>query len=105
MYGSSLILVTRMPRDSRIAAREAAAMPFPRLETTPPGTKTYFVMNAACGVDGGVYRKRPDASNRPSAFHRSRHLPPLQVPCPRAHPKEKAFSTPQRPSVSPPHQH
>jgi hypothetical protein len=32
------------PRDSRIAAREAAAMPFPREETTPPVTKTYFVM-------------------------------------------------------------
>src|SRR6266446_1758934 len=44
MYGSSLMLVTRMPRDSRIAAREAAAMPFPREETTPPVTKTYFVI-------------------------------------------------------------
>src|SRR5438309_8444489 len=44
MYGSSLMLVTRMPRDSRIAAREAAAMPFPREETTPPVTKTYLVM-------------------------------------------------------------
>src|SRR6267143_2545777 len=44
MYGSSLILVTRMPRDSRIAAREAAAMPFPREETTPPVTKTYLVI-------------------------------------------------------------
>src|SRR5882672_1388671 len=44
MYGSSLMLVTRMPRNSRIAAREAAAMPFPREETTPPVTKTYFVI-------------------------------------------------------------
>src|SRR5436189_2764737 len=44
MYGSSLMLVTRMPRDSRIAAREAAAIPFPREETTPPVTKTYLVM-------------------------------------------------------------
>src|SRR4051812_2199044 len=39
------MLVTRMPRDSRIAAREAAAMPFPREETTPPVTKTYFVID------------------------------------------------------------
>src|SRR5258706_8741174 len=38
------MLVTRMPRDSRIAAREAAAMPFPREETTPPVTNTYFVI-------------------------------------------------------------
>src|SRR5262249_36344177 len=44
MYGSSLMLVTRMPRDSRIAAREAAAMPFPREETTPPVTKTYLAI-------------------------------------------------------------
>src|SRR3990170_4193539 len=44
MYGSSLMLVTRMPRDSRIAAREAAAMPFPREETTPPVTNTYLVI-------------------------------------------------------------
>src|SRR3954451_22629076 len=39
------MLVTRMPRDSRIAAREAAAMPFPREETTPPVTKTYLVID------------------------------------------------------------
>ena len=44
MYGSSLRLVTRRPRDSRIAAREAAAMPFPREETTPPVTNTNLVM-------------------------------------------------------------
>src|SRR5512134_1310209 len=44
MYGSSLMLVTRMPRDSRIAARDAAAMPLPREETTPPVTKTYLVI-------------------------------------------------------------
>src|SRR5437868_3519423 len=44
MYGSSLMLVTRMLRDSRIAARDAAAMPFPNEETTPPVTKTYFAI-------------------------------------------------------------
>src|SRR5919197_3230121 len=48
MYGSSLMLVTRMPRDSRIAARDAAAMPLPREETTPPVTKTYLVIYLAC---------------------------------------------------------
>src|SRR5262245_10475124 len=36
--------VTLRPRDSTIAAREAAAMPLPREDTTPPVTKTYFVM-------------------------------------------------------------
>src|SRR6476619_1515563 len=44
MYGSSLRLVTRMPREVRIAARDAAAMPFPKEETTPPVTKTNLVM-------------------------------------------------------------
>src|SRR6188768_2533152 len=43
MYGSSLTRETLILRDSRIAAREAAAMPFPREETTPPVTKTYLV--------------------------------------------------------------
>jgi hypothetical protein len=33
-----------MPRDSRIAPRLAAAMPLPRLDTTPPVTKTYLAM-------------------------------------------------------------
>src|SRR5690349_15024303 len=49
MYGSSLMLVTRMLRDSRIAARDAAAMPFPSEETTPPVTKTYLAIYPARG--------------------------------------------------------
>jgi hypothetical protein len=36
--------VTLRPRDSRIAARDAAAMPFPREDTTPPVTKTNLVI-------------------------------------------------------------
>lgn len=38
------MMVTRRPLDSRIAAREAAAIPFPKEETTPPVTKTYLVI-------------------------------------------------------------
>ena len=44
MYGSSLIRVTLRLRDSRIAAREAAAIPFPSEETTPPVTNTYLII-------------------------------------------------------------
>src|SRR3989338_1983917 len=44
IYGSSLSIVTLRPSDSRLAASEAAAMPFPREETTPPVIKMYFVM-------------------------------------------------------------
>src|SRR3954469_19894516 len=44
MYGSSLRRVILMPRDSRIAARDAEAIPLPREETTPPVTKMNFVI-------------------------------------------------------------
>jgi len=47
------------PRDSTIAASEAAAMPLPREDTTPPVTKTYFVMfeEARDAVRDGVTGK------------------------------------------------
>jgi hypothetical protein len=35
-----LTIATRKPRASSIAPRDAAAMPFPNEETTPPVTKT-----------------------------------------------------------------
>src|SRR3954454_14626068 len=47
MYGSSLMRVTLRPRDSRIAAREAEAIPLPREDTTPPVTKTNLVMSGS----------------------------------------------------------
>jgi hypothetical protein len=37
--------VTLRPRDSKIAAREAEAIPLPREDTTPPVTKTNLVMS------------------------------------------------------------
>jgi hypothetical protein len=43
-YGSSLMRVTLRPRDSRIAARDAEAMPLPSEDTTPPVTKTNLVI-------------------------------------------------------------
>src|SRR5919201_3493297 len=75
IYGSSLMLVTRMPRDSRIAARDAAAMPLPREETTPPVTKTYLVIYLACvGFEEFTPFRRPSrAIGR--AFLRSRRVP------------------------------
>src|SRR5260370_40727600 len=71
MYGSSLMLVTRMLRDSRIAAREAAAMPFPREETTPPVTKTYLVIYLArVGMEESTRKTRSqrDAKLRSGLF-------------------------------------
>jgi hypothetical protein len=43
-------MVTLIPRDSRIAPRLAAAMPFPSEETTPPVTNTYLVMKGTYDV-------------------------------------------------------
>jgi hypothetical protein len=37
-------MVILSPRDSRMAASEDAAIPFPSDETTPPVMKMYFVM-------------------------------------------------------------
>src|SRR5580700_6425884 len=41
-YGSNFIMLTRSPRLSSRQPMEAAARPLPRLDTTPPVTKTYF---------------------------------------------------------------
>jgi hypothetical protein len=44
MYGSTLIKETDRPLDSRRAPIEAAAMPFPSEETTPPVMKIYLLI-------------------------------------------------------------
>src|SRR5690242_21917400 len=44
MYGSNFWIVTLRPRSTRSLPNEAAAMPLPRDETTPPVTKMYFVL-------------------------------------------------------------
>ena len=49
MYGSSLTIATLRPRASRIAPSEAAAMPLPNEETTPPVTNTKRVIEVLQG--------------------------------------------------------
>src|SRR5439155_12570893 len=66
IYGSSLRLVTRMPREARIAARDEAAMPFPSEETTPPVTNTNLVM-------GDKFRKFQVYMNRSSRTNDAPH--------------------------------
>src|SRR5687768_17192223 len=59
-YGSNLSTVTRRPRSASSRPREAAAIPFPSEDTTPPVTKMYLVgwglvvvgMSAPCGDEG-----------------------------------------------------
>jgi len=44
-------MVTFKPRASRIAARDAEAMPLPKEDTTPPVMKTNFVINTPNNVE------------------------------------------------------
>src|SRR5438132_13199728 len=50
MYGSSLTIAILRPRASRIAPREAAAMPLPNEDTTPPVTNTKRVIKIFGGL-------------------------------------------------------
>ena len=56
MYGSSLTMAILRPRPSRMAPSEAAAMPFPNEETTPPVTNTNLVMRSPPSGETGDAR-------------------------------------------------
>src|SRR6185437_3373806 len=64
MYGSSLRLVTRTPLEVRMAASDAAAMPFPNEETTPPVTNTNLVIGWPV----------PEIGILPERMHRSKRI-------------------------------
>src|SRR5215467_6129548 len=51
-YGSNFCSWTRSPRAFSRRPSEAATMPFPSAETTPPVTKTYFGARALTGFQG-----------------------------------------------------
>src|SRR5579862_6342141 len=51
-YGSNFWSWTRSPRALSRRPSEAATIPFPRAETTPPVTKTYFGARALTGFQG-----------------------------------------------------
>src|ERR1700758_1833438 len=51
-YGSNFWSWTRRPRALSRRPRDAATIPFPRAETTPPVTKTYFGARALTGFQG-----------------------------------------------------
>src|SRR5438034_11627624 len=74
MYGSSLRLVTRTPREARIAASDAAAMPFPSEETTPPVTKTNLVIERS--RKSAFYRNVPTRPNVTARRRRVIVVPP-----------------------------
>src|SRR5215471_1777872 len=51
-YGSNFCSCTRSPRAFKRRPSEAATMPFPSADTTPPVTKTYFGARALTGFQG-----------------------------------------------------
>src|SRR3954452_17853041 len=51
-YGSNFCSCTRRPRAFSRRPSEAATIPFPSAETTPPVTKTYFGARALTGFQG-----------------------------------------------------
>src|SRR4029079_24844 len=51
-YGSNFWSWTRRPRALSNRPNEAATIPFPRADTTPPVTKTYFGARALTGFQG-----------------------------------------------------
>src|SRR5436853_214647 len=53
-YGSNFWSWTRSPRALSSGPSEAATIPFPRAETTPPVTKTYFGARALTGFQGST---------------------------------------------------
>src|SRR5437763_465026 len=53
-YGSNFWSWTRSPRALSRRPSEAATIPFPRAETTPPVTKTYFGARALTGFQGST---------------------------------------------------
>src|SRR5438874_9940295 len=53
-YGSNFWSCTRSPRAFSKRPSEAATMPFPSADTTPPVTKTYFGARALTGFQGST---------------------------------------------------
>src|SRR6185437_9266050 len=58
-YGSNFWSWTRSPRALSRRPSDAATIPFPSAETTPPVTKTYFGARALTGFQGSSDSGRP----------------------------------------------
>src|SRR5579884_216278 len=83
-YGSNFCSCTRRPRALRSRPSDAATMPFPSAETTPPVTKTYFGARALTGFQGStrcgrsLFRGRGD--ERGDELLPAEHPPELGLP-------------------------
>src|SRR5947208_3060368 len=98
-YGSNFWTWTLRPRALRSRPSEAATIPLPRPETTPPVTNTYFVArsvvtqsprdaNVACAPDGG----RAGACVSTGRFRRTCGLRPhVLIAAPQAVPQRRVL--------------
>src|SRR4051794_41202733 len=80
MYGSNFWRATLRPRETRRRPIEAAAIPFPRDETTPPVTKMKRVRGRDSGI--GVWRASLERLPADSA----KQTAPSSVLAPTIHP-------------------
>src|SRR5579862_7884488 len=70
-YGSNFCSCTFSPRALRSRPSDAATIPFPRADTTPPVTKTYFGARVLTGFQGSspngwcLFRGRADELGKP----------------------------------------
>ena len=106
MYGSNFWIVTRSPRSTRSRPSEAAAIPLPREETTPPVTKMYLVGRrvrfASSGVRSPGPRRVTQAPFGPLARRRAcPPRPPPRPPAPRrcGCPRRAAGAAPAAPAA------
>src|SRR5262245_21814238 len=102
-YGSNFCSCTRSPRAFSRRPSDAATMPFPSAETTPPVTKTYFGARALTGFQGssGGGRIGFPASAAAAAWNTSWSCPgsdPRQWPDHRAIPPALSHSRARRAS-------
>src|SRR6476646_5796790 len=85
-YGSNFWSWTRRPRAFSSRPSEAATIPFPRAETTPPVTKTYFGARALTGFQGSsgcgrrLFGRLPDERGQPVERLRGNGTPDATEP-------------------------
>src|SRR6476659_7593815 len=77
-YGSNFWSWTRRPRAFSRRPSDAATIPFPRADTTPPVTKTYFGARVLTGFQGSrVGGRRASAADRREELAAAEH--PLEL--------------------------
>src|SRR6266705_3343852 len=82
MYGSNFWIVTLRPRSTSRRPSDAAAMPFPREETTPPVTKMYFVELTDSPLSGVGPAPLRRTAGLPACLLRVQQRPQLLEPLP-----------------------